>query len=62
MPCGESEPSMPCGDSPAKYEGRQFAIRFAGGRSQRTLPQITHTNNELEGPFAEKRSWIPAGR
>jgi len=41
--CGESEPSMPCGDSPAKHEDRQVTVGLARGMSQRPLLE---TNKE----------------
>ena len=47
--CGESGPSMPCGDSPAKNEGRQVAIRFAGGRSQRPFLKLHTRTMSLKG-------------
>lgn len=41
--CGENEPSMPCGDSPAKHEDRQVTVGLARGMSQRPLLE---TNKE----------------
>jgi len=42
--CGEREPSMPCGDSPAKDKGRQVTAGLARGMSPRLL---LDTNKEL---------------
>jgi len=48
--CGESEPSMPCGDSPAKHEDRQVTVGLA-----RVCPKelCSRRTKSVEGPLVE---------